>query len=60
MAVPKSRHTKSRRNSRRAHWKIEAPEMTNCPECGEVIRPYNACSNCGKYKGHQVVTQKED
>jgi large subunit ribosomal protein L32 len=59
MAVPKHRHTKSRRNNRRAHWKIDIPEMTTCPECGETIKPYTACSSCGKYKGKQIITIKE-
>lgn len=55
MAVPKHRHSKARTRSRRANWKITVPEMTKCPECGEVIRPHFACSNCGKYRGNQII-----
>jgi len=59
VAVPKHRHTKSRRNSRRAHWKLTLPELTTCPDCGGPMRNYNACPGCGKYKGRQILTIKE-
>ncbi|HAR61863.1 MAG: 50S ribosomal protein L32 [Candidatus Margulisiibacteriota bacterium] len=58
MAVPKHRHSNARTRSRRAHWKITIPESTKCPACNEVIRPYTACSNCGQYKGRQILTTK--
>ena len=34
MAVPKCKVSKSRRDSRAANWKIEAPGLVECPNCG--------------------------
>ena len=43
MAVPKRKVSKSRRDKRRsAVWKLEAPALSRC-------------SNCGYYKGVEVI-----
>ena len=61
MAVPKRRVSSTRRDKRRASVeKLEAPTLTKCPQCGEYIRPHRLCSNCGYYKGEQVVVINED
>ena len=59
MATQKKKRTKSKRDQRRAHWKVTLPELTKCPECGAVVQPYHICQACGKYKGQQVITIKE-
>lgn len=56
-AVPKRRHSKSRRNNRRSHLVRLAREqvaISKCPNCGVLKRPHNVCWNCGKYKGELV------
>ena len=56
MAVPKRRVSKARRDKRRSSvWKLNAPELVKCPECGEYKRPHRLCANCGYYNGRQVV-----
>ncbi|MDP3991213.1 MAG: 50S ribosomal protein L32 [Candidatus Nealsonbacteria bacterium] len=55
MAVPKQRHTKSRRNKRRAHLYIEEPTLALCSKCGKSVLPHIACANCGSYKGREVI-----
>jgi large subunit ribosomal protein L32 len=55
MAVPKQRHTKSRRNKRRAHIFLQAPVLTLCPKCGKPLFPYTVCPNCGYYKGKEII-----
>jgi len=55
MAVPKQRHTKSRRNKRRANLYIEAPFLSKCPKCGKPVLPHTVCPNCGYYKGREMV-----
>lgn len=60
MAVPKRKQSKSRRDKRRANFKLEAPAQSVCPECGEVKLPHRVCLNCGTYKGKTVVVVDAD
>lgn len=60
MAVPKRKTSKSRRDMRRAHNKLEGPNLTTCPECGEAVEPHHACKSCGAYKGHNVMDSDND
>jgi large subunit ribosomal protein L32 len=55
MAVPKQKHTKSRRNKRRMHIFIKAPALAVCPKCGKPVLPHTVCLNCGYYKGKEVI-----
>lgn len=55
MANPVKRHSRTRRNMRRAHDFLTAPTTTACPQCGEPKLPHRACSNCGTYKGREVL-----
>jgi large subunit ribosomal protein L32 len=59
MAVPKRRTSKSRRDKRRTHKKVGAPNVIACPQCGEPKIPHNACSSCGSYKGRTAVAVEE-
>lgn len=59
MAVPKRKKSKSRRDKRRTHQKIGAPNLTRCPQCGEARLPHHACPSCGTYKGRTVTEPKE-
>ena len=60
MAVPKRKTSKSKRDSRRAQKKTDAPNLTTCPQCGEAKLPHTACSSCGTYKGRDVLSSDED
>ncbi len=61
MAVPKKKHSKSKRDMRRAnHDRMDAPAMSACRECGAPIRPHRACPSCGIYRGRQVIEIKEE
>lgn len=55
MAVPKRKMSKSRRDRRRANWKLTAPGLVECPQCHNMIMPHRVCSYCGSYKGKTVV-----
>jgi len=59
MPNPKRRHSKARRDKRRAHDALEQPAMSTCPSCGEVKLPHRACPSCGQYRGRQVIEGKE-
>lgn len=58
MAVPKRRVSKARRDKRRSSvWKISAPTLVKCSQCGEYRRTHRVCSACGFYKGEQVINK---
>lgn len=55
MAVPKRKVSKARRDKRRsAVWKLDAPALCKCSNCGELTSPHKVCKNCGYYKGGQA------
>jgi large subunit ribosomal protein L32 len=55
MPNPKRRHSKRRKNQRRAHDHLTAPAVTKCPNCHEMKQPHRACPHCGHYKGREVM-----
>lgn len=60
MAVPKKKVSKARRDKRRSNvWKLDAPGMAKCPNCGEYNLTHRVCSNCGRYDGEVIVAKKE-
>ena len=59
MALPKRKHSKSRRDKSRTHWKLATKALTTCPQCAKQILPHRACSGCGTYRGRQVVVVAE-
>jgi len=61
VAVPKKKTSKSRRDSRRAnHDRMDAPAISDCPQCGAPVPPHHACPECGTYRGRQVLELKEE
>ena len=60
MAVPKHKTSKSKRDKRRTHKKIDGLNLAACPECGEAVEPHHACPSCGSYKGRTVLDTDED
>jgi len=61
MANPTHRHTRSRRDKRRAQWKGQLPKLSLCPECSELKLSFTACPHCGSYHGRKVleIVEKE-
>ncbi|MCM8778599.1 MAG: 50S ribosomal protein L32 [Candidatus Omnitrophica bacterium] len=55
MALPKRKFSKSRRDKRRTHWKIDSSHLIACPECGKLKLPHRVCPYCGYYRGRQVL-----
>lgn len=60
MANPKHRTSKSKRDMRRSHDKLTAPNVSTCPQCGETKLPHHACPSCGTYKGRTVIETKDE
>lgn len=60
MAVPKRRTSTARKNKRRSSvWKMDAPTLVKCSNCGAYTVPHKVCSSCGYYNGKQVVSKEE-
>jgi large subunit ribosomal protein L32 len=59
MPVPKRKTSKSKRDMRRTHQKLAAPNLASCPQCGEAVQPHHACPSCGTYKGRTVIETEE-
>lgn len=56
MGNPARRHSKSRRDKRRAMtYKLVMPGMVECPQCHEMKLSHRVCGNCGYYKNRVVV-----
>lgn len=59
MAVPKQRHTRSRRDKRRAHIFLKRPHLISCPKCGKPVLPHRVCLYCGYYKKEEIINVLE-
>ncbi len=58
MAVPFRKTSKSAKRKRRTHFKLNAPTMIVCPNCGELTLSHQVCKKCGFYKGKLVLEPK--
>ena len=59
MAVPKRKVSKARRDKRRSSvWKLTAPTLAKCTQCGEYKLPHQVCGNCGYYKGKEIIKKE--
>lgn len=59
MALPKRRHSRSRRNKRLANKALKAPSLSLCSQCNEPKLPHHACPSCGTYRGREVIKSEE-
>jgi len=55
MGVPKRKISKSRRDKRRANWRLTMPGLIECPQCHEPKLPHRVCRSCGFYKNKTVL-----
>lgn len=59
MPNPKRKHTRSRRDSRRAaNWRLDPPSVSLCKNCGGERAPHRVCRHCGFYAGELVMPRK--
>ena len=56
---PKNKTSKSRRDKRRANWKMAPMYFITCPKCKELMLPHRVCKNCGTYRMREIVTIKD-
>ena len=58
MAVPRKKVSRSRRNQRRSHDKLDVPAYVVDQESGELRRPHHVDLTSGRYRGRQVFEPK--
>ncbi|MHC5209965.1 MAG: 50S ribosomal protein L32 [Planctomycetota bacterium] len=56
MAVPKRKTSKARKRKRRSHLALDLPATSLCARCGSEKVPHAVCSNCGHYRGRDVLS----
>tara|TARA_B100000029_G_scaffold103766_1_gene94326 strand:- start:4258 stop:4437 length:180 start_codon:yes stop_codon:yes gene_type:complete len=59
MAVPKRKTSKSRRNKRRSHHKIESANVIEDKKSGEFRLSHHIDLKTGFYNGKQIIDPKE-
>jgi large subunit ribosomal protein L32 len=52
---PKRKHSKGRRDRRRAHDALTGVKLVQCSHCGEMRLPHTVCPNCGYYQGREIL-----
>jgi len=55
MICPKRRWSKERTHTRRAKWKLDAPNIVRCPQCHGYKLSHIVCGECGFYKGKEII-----
>ncbi len=56
MGVPKRKKSKQRvRQRRAANVNLVVPNLSECPQCHELVVPHTVCSVCGYYKNKEVL-----
>jgi large subunit ribosomal protein L32 len=55
MAHPKRKHSKTRRDKRRTHYKATAPTLGKCSNCSSAVLYHRVCPECGFYRGKLAV-----
>jgi large subunit ribosomal protein L32 len=58
MPNPKRKHSKTRRDKRRTHYKAVAPTVSTCSNCGASVQLHRVCPECGFYRGKPAVEKK--
>jgi large subunit ribosomal protein L32 len=58
MAHPKHKHSKTRRDKRRTHYKATAPTTASCSNCGSPVQYHRVCPECGYYRGKLAIEKK--
>jgi len=59
MAVPKRKTSKSRRNKRRSHHKVESANIIEDKKSGEFRLSHHIDLKTGFYNGKQIIDPKE-
>ncbi len=59
MALPKRKHSRTRRDKSRTHQRLTLPSLGECSHCHQPAPTHTICPHCGYYKGRQVLVIEE-
>lgn len=59
MAEPKKRLTSTRSGNRRSHILSRKLSLSNCPKCQAATLPHQVCTNCGYFRGKDILKLEE-
>ena len=54
---PKNKSSKSRRDKRRANWKMTVPNLVKCSKCGALMMSHRVCKSCGSYNKKEIIAE---
>ena len=57
---PKRKHSKGRRDRRRAHDALGLANLVQCSNCGEMRLSHSVCPKCGYYQGREIVAMAKE
>jgi large subunit ribosomal protein L32 len=57
---PKRKHSKGRRDRRRAQDALVPHNLVACSNCGSMRLPHVVCPNCGFYEGREIIEIKKE
>ncbi len=57
---PKRKHSKGRRDRRRAQDALNATNLVQCSQCGEMRLPHTVCPKCGYYQGREIIAMGKE
>ncbi|MQG73872.1 MAG: 50S ribosomal protein L32 [SAR202 cluster bacterium] len=59
-ALPKKQMSKSKQRSRAAHYRGHSSGISRCPQCHSPKLSHHVCSQCGSYKGREIIGNKSE
>ncbi len=61
MAVPRAKTSAAVSKRRRGiNMRLQAPQLTECSNCGNLVQSHHVCPKCGFYRGRQVITPESN
>jgi len=60
MGIQKHRRSRKSGAQRRAHWKVQALTLVECPRCHQPMRAHRVCAQCGYYAGREVIAPERE
>ena len=60
MSVPAKKRPRGEKRRRASHFALKKVKYIACPKCKQPKMPHAVCTNCGSYKGQDVLKSHLD